>query len=134
LISFAFFTTPTAKTQECPPCMKDQEPMQGGCCDTCSDGSGRRVIKVQIKFSGTGSWSDQPDGGTNPAIWNGVSGAIQIWNNATDPSGHKTNYCFKLDQNTSSPDVVVNKGNVPTGTCGATSKTGPPYTMILPSW
>lgn len=33
------------QTQECPPCTKDQEPMSGGCCDTCPDGSGRRIIK-----------------------------------------------------------------------------------------
>src|SRR5687768_11862206 len=96
---------------QCPPCyFNGPGPMSGGCCDTCPDGSGRRVIKIRID----GTWNDTP-GQTNANIWNGVNEAVNRWNNTTDPSGWKTNYCFKLDQSAQNPNITITKADVANG-------------------
>ena len=111
---------------QCPPCYYNgPNPMLGGCCDTCPDGSGRRVIKVRID----GSWDNSP-GQTNANIWNGVTQAINRWNNATDPSGFKTNYCFQLDQSAQAPDVLIKKANPATG-CAAINRNSATNQWIL---
>lgn len=111
---------------QCPPCYYNgPSPMLGGCCDTCPDGSGRRVIKVRID----GSWDNSP-GQTNANIWNGVTQAINRWNNATDPSGFKTNYCFQLDQSAQAPDILIKKANPATG-CAAINRNSATNQWIL---
>ncbi len=114
---------------QCPPCyFNGPGPMLGGCCDTCPDGSGRRVIKIRID----GSWNDTP-GHTNGNIWNGVTQAINSWNNATDPSGFKTNHCFQLDQSAQAPDILIKKANPATG-CAAINRNSATnqWTLKLP--
>jgi hypothetical protein len=93
---------------ECPRCRNNEPPLPGHGAST----DGRRIITVQIKYGigVLGSW-DQPSGGTNPNIWNGLNGcvgcvqpgAIQMWN------AKPTYYYFVNDQNTGNPDITIVK-------------------------
>jgi hypothetical protein len=118
-----------AARAENPPCRSNQPPLPGH--GAAPDGSGRRIIIVQIKTgTASDSWSDQPGGGTNPAIWNGLvgcgacvqPGAMQMWNERA------TYYYFVNDQVTSTPDIRIVKGGESPGACASTDKRGAPNT------
>jgi hypothetical protein len=122
---------------QCPPCYYNQPPLPGH-----GPGSGgRRIILTKIETAGQYSWSDQPGGGTNPKIWNGLNGcvgcpgagAIEQWNNTTDASGNKTYYYFQNDQNLS-PDILIEK-RIPQdpGACMSIVRSGsPPHSLKIP--
>lgn len=89
---------------------------------------GRRIVKVQIMSS----WDDPPGSHqTNGNIWNAVNQAVDRWNNATDPSGHKTNYYFVIDQNTSNPDIRINKQAPSSGGYAELGKPTHPFRIDL---
>ena len=122
----------SGRAAECPPCYKNQPPMPGH--GAAPDGSDKRLIRVQIKAgAGPDSWSDQPDGGTNPQIWNGLNGcggctqdgAAQMW------KARATKYYFSVNQSNNNPDIIIVKGGVPAGDCAATEMPGPPYIIHL---
>lgn len=145
VLAIMFLLTLPSQSQTCPPCYYNQQPMTGGCCSTCPDGSGRRVIKIRID----GTWNS--GGGTDPKIWNGVVGcpttsgcnppligAIERWNNASDLSGNKSNYCFVIDQSAQGADITITKASVPNGCAGFipggwNPLAGGPYTIALPN-
>lgn len=108
---------------ECPPCKNNEPPLPGH--GAAPDGSGRRIVLVQIKTgTNSDSWSDQPGGGTNPYIWNGLNGcsgcsqqgANQMWN------AQGTYYYFQNDQMTPNPDIIIVKGGEFPGSCASTDK------------
>jgi hypothetical protein len=117
---------------ECPPCKNNEPPLPGH--GAAPDGSGRRILTVQIQTgTGSGSWSDQPDGGTNPNIWNGLNGctgcaqpgANQMWN------ANGTYYYFQTDQSTPNPDIIIVKDGVSPGACASSDWQGQPGTPPL---
>jgi len=89
------------------------------------DGSGRRTILIKIDSS----WGST----TNTTIWNQTGASRTDWNNARDQFGNSTGYYLKVDQGTSTPDIIIKKGSVPAGSCATSSPTGPPYTITLPA-
>jgi hypothetical protein len=122
---------------QCPPCYYNQPPLPGH----GPGPGGRRIILIKIETAGQYSWSDQPGGGTNPKIWNGLNGcvgcpgagAIEQWNNTTDASGNKTYYYFQNDQNLS-PDILIEK-RIPQdpGACMSIVRSGsPPHSLKIP--
>ncbi len=82
---------------ECPKCISDYLPMAGH--GAAPDGSGRRVLDVQIDSS----WGTT----TNTTIWNQTQAALTDWNDARDSAGNSTGYYFQLNQGTSTPDYII---------------------------
>jgi hypothetical protein len=136
------FITHVATSLDCPPCFFNQKQpkVQGqGLQD------GRPIVTVQIKTSGEGSWnvdnSGNPQSSTNAAIWNGVQGcegcvppdgAIGAWNSARGTASAPPPYYFKLDQNTSTPNITVIRDPNVTACGKLTGPNGGPYTLHLP--
>jgi hypothetical protein len=124
---------------ECPPCKNNEPPLPGH--GAAPEGSGKRIVTVRIQYgTGSDSWSDQPGGGTNPNIWNGLNGcsgcgqqgANQMWN------AQGTYYYFKGDQDTPTPDIIIVKdGLLDPSNCAESDWRGqpgtPPLKMHLPS-
>ena len=138
--------SPRVTLAGCPECYKNFDPATqqvgqiGG--PPAPDGSGRRVLNIRID----GSWDvdaqgNSTPGNTNSSIWNAVhgcagcpvEGAARRWNDATDPSGHRTGYYFQLNQGTSNPDFIIRRQSPSNpSACASVSKTGPPYYINLP--
>jgi hypothetical protein len=89
-------------------------------CSTCA-GDNRRVIVVRIDST----WGST----TNSNVWNGVTCAIDGWNNATDQYGNKTGYYFVLDQanltGVSTADITVTQNPNMAGFASDTGNTNP---------
>lgn len=81
------------------------------------DGSGRRQIVIKIDAS----WGTT----TAAQIWDGTETARTEWNNATDQYGNKTGYYLKVDQNSSTPDILIKKGSTGSGCAEVTLGTSP---------
>ena len=86
------------------------------------DGSGRRQIVIKIDAS----WGTT----TDAQIWNGTETARGEWNNATDQYGNTTGYYLKVDQNSSTPDILIKKGPTSDGCSQVTL--GTPKVITLP--
>ena len=86
----------------CPHCIKDEAVLAGH--GAAPDGSGRRIVNVYIT-----SACDTSPGVTDTKIFNGVQDAVNKWNNATDNSGNKTGYYFRIYQSggTSQADITL---------------------------
>ena len=108
----------------CPECYSNQTPLAGH--GPAPDGSGRRLISVQIDSS----WGNP----TNNSIWNGTAAAMSQWNNATDSFGNRTAYYLQINQTTSTPDYIIRQGTLTDpNNCAEISVTGPPYFINLPA-
>jgi len=118
-----FLTTGVVYPQNCPPCLKNQNPLPGhgaaanipSC--VCPNDT-RRVILVSIG----GGWNVDPNGNSTPGqtnvhVWNAVNCAIATWNNAQDQFGNKTGYYFVLDQSGQygSTDIKIQREQVASG-------------------
>jgi hypothetical protein len=136
---------PLAQTNGCPDCIVDRAAMPGhGAASgdpalvtgqntwtgTPSSSDSRRVITVRIDSS----WESSP-GQTDSQIWNATVCGLVQWNTATDSSGNKTDYFFKLDQSDMSADITIIKGTVSGGFAEAYATNGgiqgPPYTIKM---
>lgn len=87
------------------------------------DGSGRRQLVIKIDAS----WGTT----TNAQIWDGTTAAKDSWNSATDQYGNRTGYYLKLDQTSSTPDIVIKKGPTNSG-CSEITLGTTPKVITLP--
>ena len=85
---------------DCIECANGFQPMPGR---FGAHSDGRRIIKIRIDSS----WNS--GGQTDAQIWNGVTAAIAMWNDAKDASDNKTGYYFVLDQGEAGADILIKK-------------------------
>jgi hypothetical protein len=106
----------------CPECYTDYEQMNG---PPAEDGSQRRQITIQIDAS----WGTT----TDAQIWNATQAAKDEWNTTTDGNNppHTTGYYFKVDQESTSPTIVIKKGDTVSG-CSQVDVSVRPIEIKLP--
>ena len=125
----------TTTYSACPDCFSNTGPLAGsgaahnltpqsGCncatanCPGCP-GDNRRVLNIKFDTNASTTWitGTYPDGGVivEPAVYNAVVCAINQWNTTKGSNGERVPYFIRIDQNDSSPDIIVSKQTPPGG-------------------